>query len=47
MHLLYRLTDKKFDLSEFQIKCGNVANTLILIKTDSKTIGCFTDIKWN
>jgi hypothetical protein len=47
MQLLYRVEDKRFKYNEFKIKCGHLPNTLILIKTDTKKIGCFTDIKWN
>ena len=46
--LLYRGSRDGFSAAEFHKKCDNVANTLVLVKTEyGKTIAGFTEAAWN
>jgi hypothetical protein len=48
MELLYRGSEHGFRAAAFHEKCGDVENTLTLVRTEfGKTIAAFTPYKWH
>ena len=47
MKLLYRASENNFSMEKFYQKCSNIANTVIVMKTEfDKIIGGYTPLIW-